>query len=60
MDEKKRRACDTPTESLLELGKDELVHRVKQLEAHVKQLQNVLSRSTVPPSRKEKPFDFSR
>ncbi|KAG0429987.1 hypothetical protein HPB47_023101 [Ixodes persulcatus] len=50
-------------ESLLQLDREELVNWVQQLDAHVKQLQNVVAKNTTTtpaPVRKEKPFDFSR
>lgn len=53
---------DLSRESLLQLNSEELVERVLQLDAHVKQLQNILAKNTTThgTARNEKPLDFSR
>ncbi|CAN8003847.1 unnamed protein product [Ixodes hexagonus] len=53
---------DPSRQSVVQLDRDELINRVQQLDAHVKQLQNIIAKSKSIPvtTRKERPFDFSR
>ncbi|XP_054274210.1 tRNA pseudouridine(38/39) synthase-like [Macrosteles quadrilineatus] len=60
----KRRKQTFTSEELTELPKNELIERIKQLEAHNKQLKGILSKHNGSDERenlkRKRPFDFSK
>uniref|UniRef100_A0A023GBR4 Putative pseudouridylate synthase n=1 Tax=Amblyomma triste TaxID=251400 RepID=A0A023GBR4_AMBTT len=57
----KRREEKLSEESLLQLDKSALVERIKKLETHVRQLQNLLqAKDKQKPVRPTRPFNFTR